>query len=239
MNARDSAEVGSRKPAGSPRVPNALLATVLLALAAATLFGWLGEAVQDREPIPVDTGASQFLHGYSSPPLDAAMRLASFLGSAGFVIPCVALVLVWLLRRHRVGEAVFLPTAYAGSGLLNHLLKLSFQRGRPQLPWSAGPSDFSFPSGHAMNSLVFYFGLGLVAWLVLGRRVGLAVLAGGVVMVLLVGLSRVYFGYHYVSDVLGGYSAGLLWLIVYAVAFRLISNQVGGRLGDRFWSRFG
>ena len=71
-----------------------------------------------------------------------------------------------------------------------------------------------------MNSLAFYLSLALVAWLVLGRRVGLAVTSGGLLIVLLIGVSRVYLGYHYVSDVLGGYSAGLLWLIAWAAALQ-------------------
>jgi undecaprenyl-diphosphatase len=153
----------------------------------------------------------------------------SFIGSAGFVIPVLALVVILLLRRRRVFEAFYLSSVYATSGALNFLLKQAFHRGRPQLPWASGPQDFSFPSGHSMNSTAFYIGLALVVWLVLGRRAGLIALVGGVVMVLLVGLSRVYLGFHYVSDVLGGYSAGLLWVIVWAVASRAAWNRVINR----------
>jgi undecaprenyl-diphosphatase len=211
----------------------------MVAFAAAVLFGVLGEEIQDQEPVPVDTGASQFLHGYSSPPLDSAMTLASFLGSAWFVIPCLILVVILLLRRRRLAEAVFLCAVYAGSGALNFLLKLYFQRARPQLPWASGAADFSFPSGHAMNSLVFYFGLVLVTWMVFGRRVGLAIGGLALLIVVLVGISRVYLGYHYASDVLGGYSAGLVWLIVAALAMRPLSKLVQERLPNGSRSRFG
>jgi undecaprenyl-diphosphatase len=207
---------------------------LLLGLVAAIAFGVLGEEIQDAEPVAVDTGASQFLHGFSNPPLDTAMLLASFLGSAYFVIPLLALVAILLLRRRRLADAVFLSTAYAGSGALNYVLKLIFHRMRPSLPWSPGAPDYSFPSGHAMNSFVFYMGLALVVWMVLGRRAGIAALAGGLVMVLLVGVSRVYLGYHYLSDVLGGYSAGLLWLVIWSVAFPAIWTRFRGRLeGER------
>lgn len=204
---------------------------LLLGLSSAIAFGVLGEEIQDREPVAVDTGASQFLHGFSSPPLDAVMQLASFVGSAYFVIPVLALVAILLLRRRRLAEAVFLSTAYAGSGALNFLLKLLFQRVRPSLPWSPGAPDYSFPSGHSMNSFVFYVGLAVVAWLVLGRRVGIAAVVGGLVIVLLVGVSRVYLGYHYVSDVLGGYAAGLLWLVIWSVAFPAIWTGLRTRTG--------
>jgi undecaprenyl-diphosphatase len=56
-------------------------------------------------------------------------------------------------------------------------------------------------------------------------------MVGGVVIVLLVGVSRVYLGYHYVSDVLGGFAAGLLWLVIWAVAFPAIWARVRTRLG--------
>jgi undecaprenyl-diphosphatase len=203
---------------------------LLLGLFAALVFGGLGEAIEDREPVAVDTGAAQFLHGFSSAPLDTAMLLASFLGSAYFVIPLLALVAILLLRRRRLAEAVYLSTAYAGSGALNYVLKLFFHRMRPDLPWSPGTQDFSFPSGHAMNSFTFYVGLAAVVWLVWGRRAGIVALAGGLLIVLLVGVSRVYLGYHYVSDVLGGYSAALLWLVVWAVAFAAIWTRFRARV---------
>jgi undecaprenyl-diphosphatase len=205
---------------------------LLLGLFAAVVFGVLGEEIQDREPVPVDTGAAQFLHGFSSVPLDTAMMLASFLGSAYFVIPLLVLVAVLLLRRRRLAEAIYLSTAYAGSGALNYILKLLFHRMRPDLPWSPGVQDFSFPSGHAMNSFTFYVGLAVVVWLVWGRRAGIVALAGGLLIVLLVGVSRVYLGYHYVSDVLGGYSAALLWLLVWAAAFIAIWRRFSARLGN-------
>jgi undecaprenyl-diphosphatase len=207
--------------------------SLLLGLAGAVIFGLLGEEVQDQEPIRVDSGASQFLHSFSSPPVDTAMQLASFLGSAWFVIPLLALAVLLLLRVRRIDQAVFLSVAYAGSGALNYILKLTFHRLRPELPWSPGSPDYSFPSGHAMNSFVFYSALGMVAWTVLGRRLGLWVLAGGLLLVLLVGISRVYLGYHYVSDVLGGYSAGLLWLLIWTGALREIWARVGAYRAER------
>jgi undecaprenyl-diphosphatase len=219
-------------PLGVARRPVVLIvAALLVALGAAVLFGVLGEEIQDQEPVPVDIGANQFLHGFSSPTLDGLMRLASFIGSAGFVIPVMVVVVILLYRRRRLAEAIFLPAVYAGSGALNFLLKLYFHRNRPSFPWSPGAvNDYSFPSGHAMNSLVFYLSLALVTWLVFGRRLGVAVLSIGLVIVALVGVSRVYLGFHYVSDVIGGYAAGLIWLLIAAVAMRALWNAFGHSL---------
>jgi membrane-associated phospholipid phosphatase len=203
-------------------------------LAGAVIFGLLGEQVQDQEPIPVDSGAAQFLHGYSSPLVDTVMLVASFLGSGWFVIPLLVLTVLLLLKVRRLDQAVFLSIAYAGSGAINYVLKSIFHRVRPELPWSPGSADYGFPSGHAMNSFVFYVALGMVVWTVPGRRLGLLVLAGGLLLVLLVGISRVYLGYHYVSDVIGGYSAGLLWLLIWTGVLRGTWARVGSyRAGRR------
>ena len=187
-------------------------ASLLVALCAALLFGVLGEEIQDREPVPVDTGASQFLHGYSSAPLDAAMMFASFLGSAWFVIPLLVLVVIVLLRRRRLAEAVFLCAVYAGSGALNFLLKLYFQRARPQFPWASGPTDFSFPSGHALGSLCFYSALAIILSARASHTIRIVIWTTATLLIAGIGLSRIYLGVHYPSDVLAGYSAAIFWV---------------------------
>jgi undecaprenyl-diphosphatase len=71
-----------------------------------------------------------------------------------------------------------------------------------------------------MNSLVFYVALAVVLWSVSGRRVGIAAVTGAIVLSLLIGLSRIYLGAHYFTDVAGGLLAGTIWLLVVAAAFR-------------------
>lgn len=198
------------------------VALLLAGLVAALLFGLLGEDVLDREPLAIDTGVAQFLHAFSSPPLDTAMVLLSYLGSAWVVIPLLAVAVTLLVAERHFSAAVFISVGYGGSAALNYVLKLLFHRPRPLLPWSAPVYDFSFPSGHSMNSFAFYVALGGVVWLVLGLRRGAGALAAGLLLAFLVGVSRVYLGYHYVSDVLGGYAAAFLWLLVWAAALRLI-----------------
>jgi undecaprenyl-diphosphatase len=206
---------------------------LFVGLTGALVFGILGEQVQDQEPIPVDTGAAQFLRGQASPALDMAMLLASFLGSGWFLVPLLVLAVLLLLRARRLDQAVFLSVAYAGSAAVNYVLKAAFHRVRPDLPWSPVTQDYSFPSGHSMNSFAFYLALAMVSWAVLGWRLGLAVLGGGLLLVLLVGVSRVYLGYHYVSDVLGGYSAGLMWLLIWTGALRWAWARAGRRRAER------
>jgi undecaprenyl-diphosphatase len=99
-------------------------------------------------------------------------------------------------------------------------MKVLLQRPRPALPWATVLPDYSFPSGHTMNAFVFYCALALIAWSIAGRRVGLAAIATAVLMAFGVGVSRIYLGYHYLTDVVGGVLAGIAWLLVAGAALR-------------------
>jgi undecaprenyl-diphosphatase len=103
---------------------------------------------------------------------------------------------------------------------LNWIMKLTFQRPRPKLPWASVLPDYSFPSGHTMNSFVFFVAIALLAWAILGRRIGMLALAVALGLVFLVGTSRIYLGYHYFTDVIGGAAAGLVWILIVGGALR-------------------
>lgn len=189
-----------------------------LALLALSVFGWLAENVYDEEATIIDDSLGPYLYGPSVPALDTAMRLASLVGSIVVIGPLVVLAAVWLLRLGRAREALFLAVSLVGGVVLNQSMKLFFQRPRPFLSWAEPIPEYSFPSGHAMNSFVFYTSLAVVAWVVLGRRRGIAAFCAAFVFVFAIGVSRIYLGHHYFSDVLGGYSAGLLWILISVTA---------------------
>ncbi len=207
-------------PAG--RLPHAvawLVAGVVALVACMVALGAIAEDVQAREANVLDIVANPFLHRLASPPLDAVMNAATFMASVPalpvlFVISVG--VLLWLRRR---SEAAFLVVALAGSFAINQALKLVFHRPRPQLAWAHVQPEYSFPSGHSQNGLGFYLAVALIVWVIAGRRPGVVAVAAALALSLLVGLSRVYFGYHYVTDVAGGYLAGLSWLLIVGTAF--------------------
>jgi len=118
-----------------------------------------------------------------------------------------------------IGAALFLGLASGGALVLNGAMKVLFERPRPHLAWATVLPDYSFPSGHTMNAFVFYVALALIAWSVFGRRVGLIAVAVAVAVALGVGVSRIYLGYHYLTDVVGGLVAGIAWLLVVGAAF--------------------
>jgi membrane-associated phospholipid phosphatase len=134
------------------------------------------------------------------------------------------LVLALLVRRH-VREGVFAALAIVGSLLLNVSAKHSFARVRPDLWQSVAPAEttYSFPSGHAMGSMTLAMVLVLLCWSVRtpwGWKWRWPVTVLATTFVLLVGLSRVYLGLHYPSDILAGWAAALAWVVgVYGLVF--------------------
>ena len=187
-------------------------------LACLLVLGVVAEDVHNQEANALDTLATPLLHSLSNPTLDEVMGTFTNLGSTIVVVPLFVAALVLLIwRRHR-HEALFLAVSMAGSLVLNQSLKLIFQRPRPQLAWAHVQPEYSFPSGHAMNSIVFYVAVALIAWILWGRRVGLIATVLAIVLALLIGTSRIYLGYHYFTDVLGGFLAGAAWLIIVAAA---------------------
>lgn len=207
----------------------------LIALAMLVVFGSLAEDVYTRETIALDTQAGSFVHQFASPPLDMLMRSLSFIGSWPVLAALLLIAILCLLRAHRRREAVFLVLALGGGTLLSFTLKLVFRRPRPTLPWSVPEREYGFPSGHATNALILYLGLALVIWVVLGRRWGIAATLAAGALILAIGISRLYLGVHYLSDVVGGYSVGLFWLVSVAFAVeggrRIVSRNGWNKRG--------
>jgi undecaprenyl-diphosphatase len=203
--------------------------TFLVCLVGFVLIAWR----VNQPGIPgIDTATTTFVHGLASPTLDAFMHAATFLGSSPVLAVVVGIAVVLLVAQRRREEAAFIVVAFVGSLILNDMLKQLVQRPRPGFDWAEVPPETSFPSGHSMNSFVVYVAIALVIWRVRGRRPGIVALVLAVVLVASVGISRIYLGAHWLSDVIGGYLAGALWLLVLAAAWTLISRFRRGRLRD-------
>ncbi len=138
----------------------------------------------------------------------------SFIGSRDPVIllTIIVIVLSYRLLKHRM-EIVLLIGVVLGSSILNLLLKLGFQRARPDLHRLVEITGYSFPSGHSMAAFSFYGVLAYLLWRHIPSNTGrwmLVIIA--TVMILSIGISRIYLGVHYPSDILGGYLAACTWL---------------------------
>jgi undecaprenyl-diphosphatase len=174
------------------------------------IFGALAEDVWEREGFAWDASVLWALHRHATPLLDTIMLRATDLGGPVPMAALAALILAGLLIRRRLGDAAFLALAVGGAAALNILAKVSFQRSRPALwPTLVRETDYGFPSGHAMGSLAVIVALILIAWPSRWRWFALGL---GMPFVLLVGLSRIYLGVHYPSDILAGWCGALLWV---------------------------
>lgn len=190
--------------------PQALLALFAGVLAPLFVFGSLAEEVWAREGFGWDERVLRAIHAHAAPGFDAAMLFFTRVGAPLPMIAFVALALLTLLARRHRSAACFFALAVGGAAGLNVAAKLLFQRARPSL-WPAllPEHDYGFPSGHAMGSLAVVAALAILLW---HTRWRWPVLAFGGLFVAAVGLSRVYLGVHYPSDILAGWSASLAWV---------------------------
>ena len=200
-----------------------LAVAFIASFVAVFFFAWLAREVWSGAALPFDMAMRGMVHRWASPPLTRAMRAITLLGASAFLIPLV-LVLVWrLVEAGWRRAAVALVAAAAGAEALDELLKLAFQRPRP-VPFFGytEPLTYSFPSGHAMVSACFY---GTAAAILAARtrsragKAGIWMCAG--LLTLAIGLSRIYLGVHYPTDILGGYAAGAVWIAAVRAGYAL------------------
>ena len=182
-------------------------------------FAELADEVREQEGFFFDEPILLTANAMARSGFDQLFLFFSAIGYEYGVVPVdIALVLALGLRR-RYRESVFAAIATGGSALLNIAAKQFFARDRPSLWESIAPEhNYSFPSGHAMGSMTLALVLLALAWPTRWRWPLLAAMA---LFVPMVGLSRVYLGVHYPSDILAGWTAALVWTMgVYLVVFR-------------------
>lgn len=152
------------------------------------------------------------------------------LGGVGILLLVTVAAVGYLLLKHRRRTALFVAVAIGGGMLMSQLLKMGFSRPRPDLvPHETYVYTTSFPSGHSMMSALTYLTLTVVlAYLLRARRrEQLYLLVVAVVLTVAIGVSRVYMGVHYPTDVLAGWTAGTFWaLLSWVVAFWLQQRGV-------------
>ena len=147
---------------------------------------------------------------------EEAMRDITGLGSTIVLVMVTAVAIFYLLLIGRWRTALLMLVTVGGGQILSSLLKLGIDRPRPDLvSHLAEVQTLSFPSGHAMMSAVTYLTLGsMLAGIVPGRATKIYVLGVAVLITLMVGVSRIYLGVHWPSDVLAGWCAGFAWAML-------------------------
>jgi len=190
-----------------------ILSGAAIAIAFTWAFSEVAERVMQGSTQTFDVAVMRWMGAHQSHGMQTAMLEVTSLGTGTVVgmIVLVAGMFLWL-NRHK-HSAILLLVATLGGLVLDNLLKIGFNRPRPQIfQWGTYAVSSSFPSGHAMSSAIVY---GTVAYLAArlqrnaASRVLTFVLAA--VIIAMICLSRLYLGVHYPSDILAGLLIGFAW----------------------------
>jgi undecaprenyl-diphosphatase len=187
-----------------------LVATSVMMLTLAEVHEHLGGPRMERW----DDHIQDRVHGDTTPGMTRVMFALTWIGSPEVLTPAIPLLAaVFWWRGLRRAPVVWLA-ATGGAAVLVTVLKLHFRRVRPDLPWAfVHEPSYSFPSGHSVYAVVVYGTLIFLGMRHLRRsweRVAVCVVAGA--LILGIGISRIYLGVHYPSDVVAGYFVGAVWL---------------------------
>ncbi|MEX2281638.1 MAG: phosphatase PAP2 family protein [Gemmatimonadota bacterium] len=198
--------------------------SLVVGAAAVSTFAAFASLVTGGFTQAFDERVLQWLEGRRSPVMDRVMVEISALGTGAtlLVLVLVASVFLWLTKHH--WSVYILLMGVFGGQLMNRLLKTSFERPRPSIVDAvADVSSLSFPSGHAMTSMITYGSVAyLVARLEPTRRLRLTTWSLCAVMIILIGISRMYLGVHYPSDIIAGYLGGIAWLAFVAASLTAV-----------------
>jgi undecaprenyl-diphosphatase len=194
-----------------------LVVALVVALTGIWIFAELADEVGQGATRTFDERILLWLNSHASPANDGiALQITSIgNGAAVITIALVMCAFLWVMK-HRMA-VILVVVGVLGADMLNRVLKATFERPRPELFVLETPFDrpvsASFPSGHAMAAIVVYV---LLAYLIgrLGGKGWFKVIVNSLaaILILLIGVSRMYLGVHYPSDVIAGYLLGFAWI---------------------------
>jgi undecaprenyl-diphosphatase len=207
-----------------------LVAGVIVAAFLTWVFSELAERVMSGGTQAFDEAILRWMSAHHSKALTSTMLEITTLGTGTVLLMIVCVAALFLTLTNHKYSALLLLVATGGGLLLDMVLKLHFNRPRPHVfIWGTQAFGSSFPSGHAMGATITY---SMVAYLAarLHRRAWarwLTMLVA-LLVILLIGVSRMYLGVHYPSDVLAGFIMGLAW-----AAFCMATLEAIQRFADR------
>lgn len=201
-----------------------IIAGLVVNLISLSLFFEVSRGVLGRQTGIFDAGLAHFIQSFRTPFLTEIMKTITIFGGPGILVGTLSVAFILSVHRHNRRSLIFLTLIITGVAL-NFILKFMFHRVRPE----GGLIDeyfYSFPSGHAMNAFIFYMAIAYMFYHYTQDRIlGTAVAVGMSFWVFLIGLSRIYLGVHYPSDVIAGYFGGLWLLVSFLVAEKVLKVE--------------
>jgi membrane-associated phospholipid phosphatase len=180
---------------------------------------------QEQEIEAFDSAVYSGVSNFMTPSVTEFMKGITFLGGVQWIsiLTAIAVILFLVFKKYSLGLYVLFTVALGGG--FNWLLKEYFKRQRPAIEALVEQGGYSFPSGHSMGSFIFYGALAFAVFRLYdhtwSKVLGAAVL---LFLVFLIGISRIYLGVHYPSDILGGFSAGGVWLAFSILVYTFIKG---------------
>ncbi|MEP6937581.1 MAG: phosphatase PAP2 family protein [Chthoniobacterales bacterium] len=188
---------------------------VLVMILGAWCFSEIAEQIGPSTPVfALDRQVTNWFHEHARPELTALARVVTFCGSVGLVSAVSVCCALFFTARKAWNRLLAIIVTMLGGSLLNMLLKHFFHRQRPVLENPLVTlTSFGFPSGHTMGSTLLYGLLALIAARFIRKRwARLLIFAVAALFIALIGLTRIYLGAHYLTDVLGAVAVGCVWL---------------------------
>lgn len=186
------------------------IALLIPLLAVFLIIGFMVKG--SAEGILFDLSILELLHRNTSPIIFKIMKFISFIGSWKILLPGTAILIVYLLNKRQYYSSKLLLINILGSYIINFILKNLFQRTRPLEFFRVEQSGLSFPSGHSMVTMSMYLA---IAYLLTKDRENTSkrklIYGLSTLLILLMGISRVYLGVHWPTDIIGGYIMGYLF----------------------------
>ncbi|MGP7815906.1 phosphatase PAP2 family protein [Niallia sp. 01092] len=211
---------------GKRLIINYVLFFLLVALVCSRIFILIAKGVTSNEVIDFDHRIIAIIQSYVTESFTTIMIVISFFGSIKGITFFIVLLTGILCWRKKWALAIFLVGTSGIGALLNKGLKWYFKRERPDILPLVVEQSYSFPSGHSMGSLLFYGSLAyIIIHLVKTTNMKLAAVLILAFIILCIGISRIYLGVHYPTDVLGGFSIGIAFLFLCIICFRYYEER--------------
>lgn len=204
---------------------------IVFSYASLILFQFITSDVLQNETIFTDNLIANFIISYRVPWLTNIMRAFSLLGNEFIIFGSIAVIIFLTLKKHHRETFIFSILLLMGASLTT-LLKLLYRVPRPFFLALVKENSYSYPSGHALNSILFYGTISFFIFHFTRNKMTSALISTlSVLLIILIGISRIYLGVHHPSDVAAGFVVGF-WLLVTTILidktiifFRLIRES--------------
>lgn len=201
----------------SPIILIEIIGGIILSFFSLFVFVDIAKDVLEKEGVFIDNAISQFIYSFRNPLLTKIMFGITQLGGEYLLVGATLALIFFAWKKHK-REAILFSIILGMGEVINFLIKIVIQRPRPELsPLYEVVKSYSFPSGHAMNSFIFY---SLLAYFVFHftrkKRLSIFISVLSLILIFLIGFSRIYLGVHYPSDVIAGFIAGF-WVVITAI----------------------